>query len=140
MVDAPGSFDFVGDAFRKPLPAVLLRHAVEIGFREGVQFGPTLQLTAKEHLRDPFQRPLVDLIEKGIVHADVWASDEGGRLDHNRVRYRIVQLPDGLECSDGPAASWATLSQIRKLLKISGALTNEARSVLSLLLPYLWRA
>ncbi|MER9395119.1 MULTISPECIES: NDP-hexose 2,3-dehydratase family protein [unclassified Mesorhizobium] len=118
----------------------LLRHAVEIGFREGVQFGPSLQLTATEHLRDPFQRPLVDLIEEGIVHADVWASDEGGRFDHNRVRYRIVQLPDGLECSDGPAASWATLSQIRKLLKISGALTNEARSVLSLLLPYLWKA
>jgi hypothetical protein len=36
------------------LPAVLLRHAVEIGFREGVQFGPTLQLTATEHLRERF--------------------------------------------------------------------------------------
>ena len=118
----------------------LLRHAVEIGFRDGVQFGPSLQLTATKHLRDPFQRSLVELIEEGIVHADVWASDEGGRFDHNRVRYRIVQLADGLECPDGPAASWATLSQIRKLLKISGALTNEARSVLSLLLPYLWKA
>ena len=118
----------------------LLRHAVEIGFREGVQFGPTLQSTVGDHFQDAFQQSLVEHIADGIVHADVWASDEGGRFDHNRVRYRIVQLSDGLECSEGAAASWATLAQIRKLLTISGALTNEARSVLSLLLPYLWKA
>ena len=117
----------------------LLRHAAEIGFREGVQFGPTLQIAFADGVDDEVQSRVAALLPHGTTRADVWASDEGGRFDHNRARYRIVELPEELDCDDGASASWATLSQIRVLLRMQGGLTNEARSALSLLLPFLWQ-
>jgi oxidase EvaA len=117
----------------------LLRHGVEIGFREKVQFGPTLQIASSNTFdAEPLQSLVARLIEGATTHADSWASDEGGRFDHNRVRYRIVEIPADVSCEEGTAGTWATLGQIRLLLAISGALTNEARSALSLLLPFLW--
>lgn len=59
----------------------------------------------------------------------------GGRFYQDSNRYRIVDIGDA--CDVDRMACWLTLGDIRRLLDEPGWLTNEARSALSLLLPWL---
>jgi len=72
---------------------------------------------------------------RGEVVAKVHQSEEGGRFHRDTNRYRIVDV--GPAFSAGPAHFWLTLGDIRTLLDEPGWLTNEARSALSLLLPWM---
>ncbi|MHB8778794.1 MAG: NDP-hexose 2,3-dehydratase family protein [Anaerolineales bacterium] len=62
-------------------------------------------------------------------------SDEGGRFFQDVSTYRLIDIG---EAFDPPQHGfWLTLAQTRQLLNEGGWFTNEARSVLSLLLTWL---
>lgn len=71
----------------------------------------------------------------GIVVARCRQSEEGGRFYRDTNEYRIVDAGTAGEAD--PDSFWLTLGDVRRLLDEPGWLTNEARSALSLLLPWM---
>lgn len=71
----------------------------------------------------------------GEVIAAVQQSDEGGRFLHDRSRYALVRVDDPATAPDGTL--WLSLAQLVVLMREGEWTTNEARSALSLLLPWL---
>ncbi|MGH0034064.1 MAG: NDP-hexose 2,3-dehydratase family protein [Myxococcota bacterium] len=114
----------------------LLRAAVEPGFTDGVQIGPSGQTREGEAPPDALSCLLLDS-DMGREEIGVLQSDEGGRFHHSVARYRVVQLPEGEPIPDEGDGVWVTLAQIQTLALRSGRLTNEARSAISLLLTEL---
>jgi len=70
----------------------------------------------------------------GTVVARVRQSDEGGRFYRDVTEYRVIRRP---EPDPQPNSIALTLGELQELLLEGGWLTNEARSALSLLLPWL---
>lgn len=111
---------------------VLLRQAAEPGFRDGVQWGPS-DVDDPAHHRLPW----VDgLLSRGVERAAVHQSDEGGRFMTSVARYAVVELDPAEVPPEDPDAHWVTLAELQCLASTSGMLTNEARSVASLLLAW----
>jgi oxidase EvaA len=77
----------------------------------------------------------VEQSSAGEVIAAVQQSDEGGRFLRDRSRYALVRVPDVAAAPAGTV--WLSLGQLQPLLRQGEWLTNEARSALSLLLPWL---
>ena len=115
---------------------VLVRAVTEIGYRERCQFGPSLQLSAQqlEH-PDAQQLELLQLVAAARPLAGALQSDEGGRFYHSVANYTVAELPADLIFDTPELGYWLTLAQLRVLLARQGALTNEVRSCVSLLLP-----
>ncbi|HEV2720501.1 MAG TPA: NDP-hexose 2,3-dehydratase family protein [Thermoanaerobaculia bacterium] len=101
----------------------LFRARPEPGLRNKVELTPTVVVEPGGHAAAG-----VD----GVVVAEVRQSEEGGRFYRDTNLYQIVDVG---EASD--AEHWLTLADVRQLLDEPGWLTNEARSALSLLLPWL---
>lgn len=115
----------------------LLRASAEAGFRERVQLGPTWQsddLTAGNGAA----HQILAALQRGHERDSRLQSDEGGRFFRSVSRYRIVELPE-TEAIDLEASGylWMDLGQIYRLGGVQGMFTNEARSVLSMLLAWL---
>lgn len=115
----------------------LMRASAEAGFRETVQLGPTWQsddVTAGNGAADK----VLAALQRGQERDSRLQSDEGGRFFHSVSRYRIVELPE-TEAIDLEASGylWMDLGQICRLAGVRGMFTNEARSVLSMLLAWL---
>ena len=113
----------------------LLRASTEPGFVEGVQFGPSFQSDSADSA-GPDAQAVLCAAQDGVVRAEVTQSDEGGRFLHSVMTYRIVELAPGTPLDDRQIGVWASLSEIRQLCLVAGALTNEARSVMSLVLAW----
>lgn len=114
----------------------LLRASAEAGFRERVQLGPTWQsddVTAGNGAADK----VLAALQRGQERDSRLQSDEGGRFFRSVSRYRIVELPEA-EAIDLEASGyvWMDLGQIHRLGGVQGMFTNEARSVLSMLLAW----
>lgn len=109
----------------------LFRPHAEPGLYNRVELGPTL-------VAEPGSREKMDAsfdFSNAVVRAECRQSEEGGRFFQDTNHYRIVDV--GEASASPPGWHWLTLAQIRKLLNTGGWLTNEARSGLSLLLPWL---
>jgi oxidase EvaA len=112
----------------------------ELGFRERLQFGPTLQ----EDI-DSSTPPLIDLVRfqlrgalgRATLLMTCLQSDEGGRFFRCISRYSIRLLPAGQRLMVGDTFSWMTLGQVQQLIQSPGMFSNEARSAISMLLAYL---
>jgi oxidase EvaA len=71
----------------------------------------------------------------GIVRAQCRQSEEGGRFYQDTNLFRLIDLGETYDVPQG--YYWLTLWDIRRLLDQEGWFTNEARSALSLLLPWM---
>lgn len=71
----------------------------------------------------------------GRVVARCRQSEEGGRFYRDTNTYRVIDI--GIAGEVDPNGYWLTLGDVRQLLDEPGWLTNEARSALSLLLPWM---
>lgn len=120
---------------------LLFRCRAEIGFREGFQYGPALQdaggapsplpeLDDEERLLEPIHQRATPVLSN--LH-----SDEGGRFYRSVARYTVALLDPSDEIPSSPSLSWMTLAQIERLVKRKGVFSNEARSLISMLLAYL---
>ncbi len=64
-------------------------------------------------------------------------SDEGGRFYGDRSSYEIWELDGALALPlDRDKYRWVTLGQLLRFARAGLTVTNEARSALSLLLPF----
>lgn len=68
----------------------------------------------------------------------VLQSDEGGRFLNSVADYRVIELPQLTHVSGrdpiDPDGVWLSLSEIEALARLPATFTNEARSLVSLLL------
>jgi len=71
----------------------------------------------------------------GAVVAQCRQSEEGGRFYRDTNIYKIIDIGTAGDVESD--CCWLTLHDVRQLLDEPGWLTNEARSALSLLLPWL---
>lgn len=108
----------------------LLRPYAEPGLLNLVQLGPTV---VEEPGGVKEENPIN--IDGALLRVECRQSEEGGRFFHDSNRFRIVDVGEACEPPDG--WHWFTLAQVRRLLDEGGWLTNEARSVLALLLRWL---
>lgn len=113
---------------------VWLREAPEPGFHDGVQLGPS-DVDDPVHHRQP---EVGAMLSAGIERAAVNQSDEGGRFMASVARYAVVEVSHDAVAAlpDGDGGHWVTLSELSLLAQTPGMLTNEARSVASLLLAW----
>ena len=107
------------------------RYATEPGLSHRVELGPSVQTddgrtfgTAPAH--------------GGVTRLRVLQSDEGGRFLNSVADYRIIELPmqaddTGRDPTD-PDGVWLSLSEVEALARLPATFTNEARSLVSLLL------
>ncbi|MFM8305488.1 MAG: NDP-hexose 2,3-dehydratase family protein, partial [Actinomycetota bacterium] len=110
----------------------------EVGLRECVQVHPTVQRTPGPALRIADLERRDELLtevasEAGVVQS-VQQSDEGGRFLGCVGRYSIALVAETTTVPDLDATVWLSLDQIETLARRPGFFTNEARSVLSLVL------
>lgn len=107
---------------------VALRASIEPGFGPRVQFGPTWQSDL------PGPQSLGAAVAEAETIVAVRQSDEGGRFLHVVMRYRIALTDRAPASFDDPDLAWVSLSELERLCRTSGLLTNEARSLVSTLL------
>lgn len=107
---------------------VALRVSTEPGFGNRVQYGPTWQSDL------PGPAALGAAVERARPVAAVRQSDEGGRFLHVVMRYEIALLDRDGQAAEDPDLVWITLSELERLCRTAGLLTNEARSLVSVLL------
>jgi oxidase EvaA len=125
---------------RKGVLHFLFAARPELGFRERFQYGPTVQdvpgdapiLPAVERQT----RDLLSLADRAESALSVRQSDEGGRFFRCAARYGIHVLPEDTTIEPGDNLAWMTLGQIESLIPRPGFFSNEARSLISMLLAY----
>jgi oxidase EvaA len=112
----------------------------EIGFREGVQLGPTMQFTPGDSsiVGDlSLDQRLLHGAERSRTILSCLHSDEGGRFYRCVSRYCVRLLPDDARIPPDQRLMWMTLGQMQQLIRRQGVFTNEARSLISMLLAFL---
>lgn len=104
----------------------------ETGIHRRVEFGPSLQSGDT-----PFKlssESLLETLNEAEIILDIEQSDEGGRFNCNISRYVIARWhrdPDVLNTDNG---CWLTAAELEQLSAQKGVLSNELRTLLSLLL------
>ena len=112
----------------------------EPGFVEGRQLGPS-QLVPPGRDRAPTagssaEAEMDDLAASATPIVSITQSDEGGRFWTAETRYTIARLDDEV-VPVRPDRAWLTLRQLRELIPRQGLLTNESRTLVSMLAAYL---
>ena len=114
-----------------------LRSGCEPGLKEGLQWAPSFVTgvahSDSEEVRTVMTSPSLQ------VRAQVMQSDEGGRFMHSVAQYQIVEVPKHLAHHLDRSAdrgAWISLAGLKQLARHKGMLTNELRSVASLLLNW----
>jgi len=120
----------------------LLHAALEPGNSETAQLTAAVQIPpqARQSISvspaNPFHAVLEDCGAAG-THIRTSQSEEGGRFYRDINDYSIVEIPADRNLGVPGDFQWASLGQIKALMRRPGIFTNEARSIVSLLLSYL---
>jgi oxidase EvaA len=120
-------------AMRGGVLRAALRYADEPGFLGRTQLGPSFQTDA------PCPRAFAEIALEGesAPVLSVAQSDEGGRFMSSVVDYEIHDLthvPERCLPDECDAFVWLTMAELRRISRRRDALTNEARSAVSVLL------
>lgn len=103
----------------------------EPGLYNAVELGPSLTVAPGSDMQPS---PYASSPDAKVI-LEYKQSDEGGRFFQDVSTYRLIDI--GTAFPPPPDGYWLTLAEIRQLLNEGGWFTNEARSVLSLLLVWL---
>jgi len=107
----------------------LFKIQIEPGLYNKAELGPTYIVAPG------IKSDRVKIKKDAIIRTSCNQSEEGGRFFKDTNQYRIIDIGDNFKIKHGDI--WLTLSQVQKLLLEDGWFTNEARSVLSLILQWL---
>lgn len=112
---------------------VLLQMKSQIGDERGPQLHPSFTVD-NEDIEPP--QGIRELLDKSPLHEQFLyeGSDEGGRFFQYINQYDVRWLHADVEASLPDNLAWFTLGQLRALLRESDLLSDETRSILSLLL------
>jgi oxidase EvaA len=119
------------------VPHILMRAAVEPGFLDVVELGPTLQCSPINYADAPPEQrpPFLDYV-CGVtdnVRYDVVQSEEGGRFYHAECRYMVVECDDPKAVEPHPDFRWMTVRQILSLQRRANYLNIQTRSLVACL-------
>ncbi len=106
----------------------------EIGFKNRVEFGGTFQ-TGK----DPFKISTTVLAEfknNMNILCQIEQSDEGGRFYQNNTKYTLAYWKHNPDTLERENSAWLSAAELEQLSMKKGTLTNELRTLLSLLLSF----
>ncbi|BBM87485.1 NDP-hexose 2,3-dehydratase family protein [Candidatus Uabimicrobium amorphum] len=103
----------------------------EMGFDNGVEFGPSLQTNVSFTAKD------IDVVKNTQTLAQIDQSDEGGRFYQNIMRYTLAYWPHQQHLCSLKNGLWLTAGEIENMTLMKGYLTNELRSLLSLLVSFM---
>jgi len=123
----------------KGVPYFLMQAKAEVGNRNGVQLGPTIQFTQEnyvenEKLRKPFLYEEFHDPKKFIVIKESRQSEEGARFYMEQHVHKFLFLPDHLAIDLPEEYRWLTYGQIRFFLTLGEKVNSCARSILACLL------
>jgi oxidase EvaA len=125
---------------RKGIMHFLFRCKTEVGFTKGCQYCPTIQeySDSSENISDfdLVQTGLKQHFESGNVLFSCLHSDEGGRFYQCVTKYQICKINKDDYLEPDKTLAWMTLNQIESLLARDGIFSNEARTLVSMLLAY----
>jgi oxidase EvaA len=117
---------------------VLMRAAVEPGFLDVVEFGPTVQCCPGDYADlPPERRPrFYDYVLNATdnVRCDLVLSEEGGRFYHAECHYMVIECdgyPEAIE--PHPDFHWMTVRQLLTLVRHRNYLNVEVRSLITCL-------
>jgi len=110
----------------------LLNASFELGFEEGAQFTSSWVSGAGHRNPEGVAALLDDPASR--THARVLQSDEGGRFMNSIARYEVIEVDPVAAKEISGDVAWLSLAAMRTMSARRGALTNELRSSLSLLL------
>ena len=112
----------------------------EIGFRERFQYGPTIQdLDGNSAIlpdAEDQETALKEALSRSTTLFSCLHSDEGGRFFRCVSSYGIALLPPAHPIDVGDNLCWMTLRQVELLVSRPGVFSNEARSLISMVLGY----
>ena len=119
----------------------LFKCRAEIGFTECFQYGPSIQSSGGVPAiiagLDQEDEALMAALQQAEPLLSSLHSDEGGRFYESVSCYRVMLLDSVQETPVTDALSWMTLAQIERFSQQQGFFSNEARSLVSMLLAYL---
>ncbi|WP_370336277.1 NDP-hexose 2,3-dehydratase family protein [Parvularcula marina] len=104
------------------------RETIEPGFGVSLQLGPSWQSDGENP-----DWTAIELTSSRTPLIQIRQSDEGGRFMRSIVSYEIRQISQD---TSGEGGYWLTLSQLQALCRQRGMLTNEARTLISMLLSF----
>jgi oxidase EvaA len=116
---------------------VLVRAAVQPGFHDVVELGPTVQCNPANYADlPPGRRPLfLDYVLGATdnVRYDVLHSEEGGRFYRAEGRYMLVAIDDLPMPEQHPDFRWMTIGQLLTMQQHHNYLNVEARGLIACL-------
>lgn len=116
----------------------LVQAKFEPGNIGNVQISPTVQATRSNYLR-VHQGKTQSYLEyftarDGVrVRYDQLQSEQGGRFFHKRNRNIVVEIAEGQPLEIKPNFAWATLRQIKELMRHDNFVNMDTRTVISCL-------
>jgi oxidase EvaA len=116
---------------------VLARAAVEPGFRDGVEIGPTVQFTPCPGTPDPLFADVVAAAPARARRFDSVLSEEGGRFLDARCRYQVVEVGEEVPLAEPPGFCWVTPAQLADLLPHAHYADIQARTLVTCLVSLL---
>ncbi len=119
---------------RRGVLRFLLMPSVEVGLTGGVELGPSYK--RESHVCSMEYPEIISDSKRFREIVTVRQSDEGGRFMRACSTYKVVEVPEEVDLNTGchDEGLWVTLCELEALCREPGLLTNEARSVVSLLL------
>lgn len=111
----------------------MIQASIEIGFLDHCEFGP-LKFSNSEILC--IEESCNNFFKKEDLLIKIRQSDEGGRFYRNVSNYIIAEIKEETEISSLPNTFWITLAQLEDFSGNSGILTNEMRTLISMLLYF----
>jgi len=123
----------------KGVPYFLMQAKAEVGNRNGVQLGPTVQFTQEnyvdnEKLKKPFLYEEFHEPKNFIVIKETRQSEEGARFYMEQHVHKILFLPDHLTLDLPSEYQWLSYGQIRYFINLGEYVNSCARSILACLI------
>lgn len=112
------------------VPHFLIRCKQEIGIYDGLSLGPSIQTSFGSLDNDDIF--VLDLMKNSKLHFSIIQSEEGGRFYQEQNRNELYEV-SFFDMDLSSSFQWMTLSQIHEMIKFSGNVNIELRTILSIL-------
>ncbi|WP_078893930.1 NDP-hexose 2,3-dehydratase family protein [Streptomyces sp. NRRL S-1022] len=122
---------------------VLVQGKAQPGTRDAIEFGPTVQCVSRDwRALPPGERPpLLDLVlgaDAGHIRFGAVLPEEGGRFYQRDNLYTVIEVGDEFPDAEPDTMRWATLAQLKDLLRCGNHVNVEARTLMTCL-QSLWQ-
>ncbi|MDI5963014.1 NDP-hexose 2,3-dehydratase family protein [Streptomyces sp. SL54] len=118
------------------VPHALFNARAEPGFLDVVELGPTVQCTPENYAHLPAEdqpRFLSQVLARRPEHTlfDSTLSEEGGRFQHARSRYLLIEAEDDADVPTGDDFRWLSARQVEELLRYGHQMNVQARTLVA---------